>query len=284
MGLFAVPPLRVVMYAATAGAVVVSGATVLDRGLDRVSSGAYLATYAALLALGAFVPRGRIFVDARVETAHDELALTLEGGPHPVHTPAAMGALEAHNARGTFFVHGALVEAYPEVARSIRDRGHTLGSLGYALPDRFDLLRPLSWHLRDAERDSEVWSEVLGKPPRWMRPSNGAFTPRVSRVCDEYELDAVAWTAYPQAKHEENSTQFAERAVRSVWPGALVRMRGAPMLRRRDAREAFASAPEPREISALGAMAQAAARQNLRVRGLDEALDAPGAPPAVART
>src|SRR4051794_32032773 len=45
------------------------------------------------------------------------VALTFDDGPDPVTTPQIAAVLEAHGARGTFFVVGARAEAHPDIVR-----------------------------------------------------------------------------------------------------------------------------------------------------------------------
>ncbi|MFF5964180.1 glycosyltransferase [Streptomyces collinus] len=59
------------------------------------------------------------------------VALTFDGGPDPVWTPRLLDLLRQHNARATFFVHGAQAARHPELIRQIRAEGHEIGSNTY---------------------------------------------------------------------------------------------------------------------------------------------------------
>ncbi|MEU1103758.1 glycosyltransferase [Streptomyces tibetensis] len=59
------------------------------------------------------------------------VALTFDGGPDPVWTPRLLALLRQHNARATFFVHGAQAARHPELVRRIRAEGHEVGSNTY---------------------------------------------------------------------------------------------------------------------------------------------------------
>ncbi|MEU1318104.1 glycosyltransferase [Streptomyces tibetensis] len=59
------------------------------------------------------------------------VALTFDGGPDPVWTPRLLALLRQHNARATFFVHGAQAARHPELIRRIRAEGHEIGSNTY---------------------------------------------------------------------------------------------------------------------------------------------------------
>jgi cellulose synthase/poly-beta-1,6-N-acetylglucosamine synthase-like glycosyltransferase/peptidoglycan/xylan/chitin deacetylase (PgdA/CDA1 family) len=55
------------------------------------------------------------------------LALTFDDGPDPRWTPRILAVLAAHHAHATFFVVGAKVNRYPDLARAIVAGGHEIG-------------------------------------------------------------------------------------------------------------------------------------------------------------
>src|SRR5262249_27844465 len=69
------------------------------------------------------------------------VALTFDDGPDPVYTDQILAILEKAEVKATFFLVGAKVRHWPEVARRIERQGHATGGHGY---DHIDLakLRP----------------------------------------------------------------------------------------------------------------------------------------------
>jgi peptidoglycan/xylan/chitin deacetylase (PgdA/CDA1 family) len=61
-------------------------------------------------------------------TGRREVWLTIDDGPDPASTPRVLDLLEAHGARATFFVIGEQAAKYPDLARLIAARGHTIGN------------------------------------------------------------------------------------------------------------------------------------------------------------
>ncbi|MCP9206718.1 bifunctional polysaccharide deacetylase/glycosyltransferase family 2 protein [Streptomyces cucumeris] len=59
------------------------------------------------------------------------VALTYDGGPHPVWTPRLLDLLREHHAHATFFLNGAQVTRHPALVRRILAEGHEIGSSGY---------------------------------------------------------------------------------------------------------------------------------------------------------
>lgn len=60
--------------------------------------------------------------------AHGEIILTFDDGPMPVTTPAILDVLAKECVRATFFMIGKRAEAQPQLAKFVRERGHTIGS------------------------------------------------------------------------------------------------------------------------------------------------------------
>ena len=60
--------------------------------------------------------------------AHREIILTFDDGPKPETTPAILDALARECVQATFFMIGKRAEAHPELAKRIREEGHSVGS------------------------------------------------------------------------------------------------------------------------------------------------------------
>ena len=63
------------------------------------------------------------------------IALTFDDGPNNEFTPQLLDILAKHDVKATFFVMGAYVDEYPEVARRIVNDGHMIGNHTYNHPD-----------------------------------------------------------------------------------------------------------------------------------------------------
>jgi peptidoglycan/xylan/chitin deacetylase (PgdA/CDA1 family) len=58
----------------------------------------------------------------------NQVALTFDDGPHPLTTPLLLAALKRANVKATFFVVGAGLKYYPQLAHRILQDGHTLAN------------------------------------------------------------------------------------------------------------------------------------------------------------
>jgi len=62
------------------------------------------------------------------------IALTFDDGPHPETTEKVLDILDSYGVKGTFFVIGKNVLAYPDVTKAIIDRGHEIENHSHTHP------------------------------------------------------------------------------------------------------------------------------------------------------
>jgi peptidoglycan/xylan/chitin deacetylase (PgdA/CDA1 family) len=99
----------------------------------------------------------------RVDSPHKTVYLTFDDGPHPTITPWVMDQLEALGGRGTFFMVGHNVDKYPEVARSVCERGHSVGNHTYHHLKGWNT--PTEAYLADVAKAAAVIPSKLFRPP-----------------------------------------------------------------------------------------------------------------------
>ena len=68
----------------------------------------------------------------RVETSQKVIALTFDDGPTPEATDQVLWILGQRQVKATFFLIGAEVEKYPDLAERIASHGHELGNHSYS--------------------------------------------------------------------------------------------------------------------------------------------------------
>ena len=114
--------------------------------------------------------------------------LTFDDGPHPEHTPAVLDVLARHNAKGTFFVLGSLVEAHPELIDRIVAEGHTVANHSWAHQDL-------------AEMNQQQFNESVGRTQEalgehataCLRPPYGSMNANTRAWAAELGLDVILW-------------------------------------------------------------------------------------------
>lgn len=146
-----------------------------------IASGLVLGS-AAVAAWGAVYPGAQLFGPTlRTTGDSSSLALTFDDGPNPSVTPALLELLERHGARGTFFLTGKHVRAFPALTHEIAERGHVIGNHTDSHPSLIFLsAAELLQELRRCHDSIE--SAAAGYQTRWMRPPYGFRSLALDRV------------------------------------------------------------------------------------------------------
>jgi len=154
---------------------------------------------------------------------------------------------------------GRKVQAHPEIARAIVQRGHAVGIHGFSHHRLFSLLSLEAVRL-DVARAIEAIAVATGETPTLFRPPIGHTSPRVARALDAFDLTVVAWTVHGLDGHASaRAERVATRIVPHLEDGAIVLLHDAAE------RDDF----EPASLKALPRILDAMQRQDLEGVRLD---------------
>lgn len=148
------------------------------------------------------------------------LALTFDDGPHPRWTPAVLDALDRYGVKGTFFLVGSQVRAYPALAADIVRRGHTVANHTWSHAN----LARLPAHRWDAEigQTTAVIESSTGQDVVCARPPYGATNASVARRLADYGVPSVMWTIDPHDWRRPDAPRLAQRVLDRLHPGGVV--------------------------------------------------------------
>jgi peptidoglycan/xylan/chitin deacetylase (PgdA/CDA1 family) len=222
------PPARAAFYALTAVALFITWRAVMGDPPTLRWLALFFAVYVTVLLCGVLILRLRVFVDAMVRGPRGAkgVVLTFDDGPDPDTTPRALDALDAANAKATFFVIGRKAEKHPEVVRSILERGHAIGLHSYAHDRLFALRGPSRWR-KDLKRGARVLEGVTGARPRLFRPPIGHTVPHTARIVRELGLRVIGWNVSANDGIRASAKEVAERVVRMARDGSIVLLHDA---------------------------------------------------------
>jgi peptidoglycan-N-acetylglucosamine deacetylase len=125
--------------------------------------------------------------------ARDAVAITIDDGPHPDITPRVLELLDEHGAKATFFCVGEKVRRYPEIAREILHRGHTVENHSQRHIHNFSLLGPRGL-LKEVGRAQKSIEAVTNVVPRFFRAPAGLRNPFLDPVLTHLDLQLASWT------------------------------------------------------------------------------------------
>jgi peptidoglycan/xylan/chitin deacetylase (PgdA/CDA1 family) len=162
---------------------------VSEEDIDEYYSGTYLWRENGSPIASDHAPNGRALIKRVLFSAvpgrqlfqhgnrdRPQIALTIDDGPDPVHTPRMLDILRDHAVKATFFVVGGAVEQYPEIVVRMKKDGHEVGSHSYSHP----YFHRLSWSgaIREIKMTRWVLSRILGEDCKLFRPPHGKLSLR----------------------------------------------------------------------------------------------------------
>ncbi|MFE7191635.1 polysaccharide deacetylase family protein [Kitasatospora sp. NPDC057541] len=155
-----------------------------------------------------------------LDPGHKVVALTIDDGPDPRHTPTVLALLEQYGIRATFFLIGENAVEHPDLVREIAARGHHIANHTWTHPD----LRSLSeGKVRDElERTSDLLHRTTGKVPTWFRAPGGDWSSTALRVSAEMGMRPMAWSVDPRDWARPGTGVITDRVLKDVRPGSIV--------------------------------------------------------------
>lgn len=100
--------------------------------------------------------------------------LTFDDGPDNKNTPQILDILRDENVPATFYVLGAMVEAYPDVLKRIFNEGHAIGNHSYN--HKYNELYSSPWEfIAQFQRTDEIIMEQIGVRPLIIRAPGGTY-------------------------------------------------------------------------------------------------------------
>lgn len=190
----------------------------IDVRLSAVPLGAFL--LACFVA--PFFPELSFFLPVVSKGSRKELkvALSFDDGPDPEVTPRLLDLLDLHSVQAAFFLVGEKAEAYPELVKTILDRGHEIGNHSWD-HHPFLVLKRRTALREEIARAQEVFRDY-GIRPRAFRPPAGVVTPKLWPVLLEQGMFCANFSCRAWDAGNRRIDRLAERILAKVRPGDFV--------------------------------------------------------------
>jgi len=220
----------------------------------------------AVVLLDAFYPRVSLFARSlsRIpqDAVEDTIALTFDDGPVEPYTRQILEILDRYGVKASFFCIGENVQRYPDLARDIVRRGHTLGN--HTQRHRNLMLTGTAGIERELEEAQRAIEEACGLQPRFFRCPKGYKSPLVTRALRRRALALVAY-GYPIWDVENPPTeQLVARVLDRAAPGDIVVMH--------DGFPPAGAGPRDSLVAALPRIIEGLLARGLRPVSLDQAV------------
>jgi peptidoglycan/xylan/chitin deacetylase (PgdA/CDA1 family) len=180
-----------------------------------------IALFFITVSLGVVWPRFNYFIKAKHTLDGDEILLTFDDGPHPVHTPMILDVLKNHDVKAVFFVIGKHVKEYPDILKRISNEGHLTGNHTFDHHALFSLGNEqyVRKQLEDTEKiiaQAEVQNTGLFRPPV------GYTNPIIARVATKLGLRVLGWNFRSYDTIFKDPDRLLKRLLRHTKKGGVV--------------------------------------------------------------
>ncbi|HEU0188688.1 MAG TPA: polysaccharide deacetylase family protein [Gallionella sp.] len=170
---------------------------ILNPSFWQWALGAILLNYLCLSA-GVLWPKSRLLGPnmthlPAIARHRREITITFDDGPDPEITPLVLDLLDQYGAKASFFCIANKVSAYPDLAREIIMRGHSLENHTNSHPYAFAFFGP-SGILREIESAQATIGAITGVAPRFFRAPMGFRPPFLAPVVEQTGLCCATWT------------------------------------------------------------------------------------------
>lgn len=148
------------------------------------------------------------------------ISLTFDDGPNEEFTPQLLDILAKHEVKATFYVMGAYVDEFPEVARQIVEEGHTIANHTYNHPDLStvsdeEVIKQFTW-------TQESIYDVTGVWPTTYRMPFGAGGKRVNDLMPE--MTSILWNIDSMDWYYQDTTLTFNHIIENLQPNSLLLM------------------------------------------------------------
>jgi peptidoglycan/xylan/chitin deacetylase (PgdA/CDA1 family) len=207
---------------ATAGVHALAAAGLLVPGAWPWCFGAVAVNHALITAAGLW-PRSQWLGSnlTHLERTGSVVAITIDDGPDPEITPAVLDILDSRKAVATFFCIGAHVQRYPELAREIVRRGHSIGNHSQNHRHHFSVMTPgqISREVSQAQTSIE---DATGIRPVYFRAPAGLRNIFLDPVLHKLNLKLASWTRRSFDTRVGDTRRVTERLTRGLQAGDIL--------------------------------------------------------------
>ena len=182
-------------------------------------------TVLTTMMIGTLVPRCALFgrMIKQLPPAGNQVLLTIDDGPHPLHTPAVLDILDRHHIKALFFLVGERAAQHPQLVREIIARGHEIGNHTQTHPaTTFWMLRPVRLWREIAGCQETLTAICPGQPPRFFRPPAGHHNLFTTLIAEALGLKMMLWSARGFDGLEQRVPVILQRISRRLQAGAIV--------------------------------------------------------------
>ncbi|MBQ7797816.1 MAG: polysaccharide deacetylase family protein [Clostridia bacterium] len=155
-----------------------------------------------------------------VQTTEKKVAISFDAAWGADKTAEIMTLCEEYGVNATFFLVGFWVEDYPDVARSIAERGFEIGLHSSTHPDMCNL--SASQMSLELTKNQDIIQTVCGVEANLFRPPYGSYNNTLIDVCKDLDIIAIQWDVDSLDWKGLSASEIAGRVCSKSKNGSIV--------------------------------------------------------------
>ncbi len=155
-----------------------------------------------------------------VQTTEKKVAISFDAAWGADKTAEIMTICEEYGVNATFFLVGFWVEDYPDVAKSIAERGFEIGLHSSTHPDMVNL--SASQMSLELTQNQDIIQAVCGVEASLFRPPYGSYNDTLIDVCKDLNITAVQWSVDSLDWKGLSANEIAGRVCSKSKEGSIV--------------------------------------------------------------
>ena len=135
-------------------------------------------------------------------------------------TAGIMDIMDEHGVKGTFFLVGFWVDKYPDMVKSIAERGFEIGNHSANHPRMTQLSKEQM--VKELTQVNEKIKELTGSAPTVFRPPFGDYNDLVVNTVREQNMHCIQWDVDSLDWKGLSAQEISDRVLKNVKSGSIV--------------------------------------------------------------
>ena len=166
--------------------------------------------------------RGTTINDAKLSRASQKvIALTFDDGPWPKYTEQVLDILKREKVKGTFFVVGKMLQAYPQIAMRVATEGHSIANHTWHHWYHFFNEKAAAFEI---DKTNELIYKTTGVTTTLFRPPGGILTNGLAAYAKKKNFTVVMWSADSKDYTRPSVPGLVNNVMRPSKSGGIVLM------------------------------------------------------------
>ncbi len=155
-----------------------------------------------------------------VETDENKVAISFDAAWGADKTVDIMNKCDEYGVKATFFLVGFWIEKYPDMVKTIYNRGFEIGIHSNTHPDMTKL--SIQEIKKELETNIKLVEDLIDTRPKVFRPPYGYYNNTLIEVCEELGLSCIEWDVDSLDWKGISASEIAGRIMSKSKNGSII--------------------------------------------------------------